>query len=288
MKKSKQCALLRLAVTTLVIFASAGTAVTAHAGYIATATETGGDVVFEGSGSLNLTAATLDSTTSSQVGALIPNSIFQIGDFFGAETQFYLNPTNFSGPSTIGPGTTFTRSSAGTGDLTGVTFGGSPNLSVPNGYTFGDELSGSMTIVGHTFSTLGLSPGVYEWTWGSGATADSFTLHVGAVPIDTDLDGIADNDDNCSGTQNAAQTDTDFDGIGNACDADLNNDCSVNFGDLAELKASFFPNPYSEDADFDGDGFVNFGDLALMKSTFFNGDNPGPGPSGLPNDCEGR
>ena len=183
MKKSQQSTLQRLAVTTLVIFASAGTAVTAQAAYIATATETGGDVVFEGSGSLDLTAGSLSSSIGNQVGGVVPNSLFQIGDITGVQTQFYLNPTNFSGPSTIGPGTTFTRSSGGTGDLTGVSFGGSPNISVPNGYTFGDALSGSMTIAGHTFSSLGLSPGVYEWTWGSGATADSFKLNVGAVPI---------------------------------------------------------------------------------------------------------
>ena len=40
-----------------------------------------------------------------------------------------------------------------------------------------------MTIAGKTFSSLGLSPGAYEWTGGSGATADSFELNVGVVPI---------------------------------------------------------------------------------------------------------
>lgn len=103
---------------------------------------------------------------------------------------------------------------------------------------------------------------------------------------DEDGDGIADSADNCLTVANADQRDTDADSIGNACDADLNADCSVNFGDLAALKAAFIPNPYDEDADFNGDGFVNFGDLAFMKSSFFNGPNPGPGPSGLPNDCE--
>ncbi len=94
---------------------------------------------------------------------------------------------------------------------------------------------------------------------------------------DSDLDGIADGADNCTVVANPDQRDTDGDGFGNACDADLNNDCSVNFGDLADLKAAFFPD-YDEDADFDNDGSVNFGDLALMKSSFFNGANPGPGP----------
>ena len=43
---------------------------------------------------------------------------------------------------------------------------------------------------------------------------------------------------------------------------------------------------YDPDADFDSDSSVNFGDLARLKQTFFNGPTPGPGPSALPNDCE--
>ncbi len=107
-----------------------------------------------------------------------------------------------------------------------------------------------------------------------------------AATVDIDGDSVIDYCDNCRAVVNPDQTDTSADDIGNACDADLNNDCSVNFGDLAALKAAFTPRPYNADADFNGDGFVNFGDLAYMKSTFFNGDNPGPGPSGLPNDCD--
>ena len=41
------------------------------------------------------------------------------------------------------------------------------------------------------------------------------------------------------GLISAFDLDTDFDGIGNACDAYLNDDCLVNFGDLALLKAVF-------------------------------------------------
>lgn len=103
---------------------------------------------------------------------------------------------------------------------------------------------------------------------------------------DSDVDGVADASDNCTLTANPDQRDTDGDSIGNACDADLNGDCSVGFGDMAALKAAFTPAPYDPDADFNGDGFVNFGDLAFMKSTFFNAPSPGPGP-GLPgNTCE--
>ncbi len=106
-----------------------------------------------------------------------------------------------------------------------------------------------------------------------------------AAAADTDADGVADTADNCLLAENADQTDTDADNIGNACDPDIfppgGGDCTVNFGDLATLKAGFFPvnDPL---ADFDGDGNVNFGDLALMKAYFLGI----PGPSALPNPCE--
>ncbi len=106
-----------------------------------------------------------------------------------------------------------------------------------------------------------------------------------ATCVDNDGDDIDDAVDNCAAQANPDQRDSNGDGIGNACDADINNDCAVNFADLADFKAAFTPNPYNADADFDGDGSVNFGDLAVMKATFFNGQSPGPGPSNAPNDC---
>ena len=66
----------------------------------------------------------------------------------------------------------------------------------------------------------------------------------------------------------------DGDGYGNPCDADLNNDGTVNFGDLALLKSQFLATG-DLDADLDGDGTVTFGDLALLKSQFLSA--PGPG-----------
>ena len=45
---------------------------------------------------------------------------------------------------------------------------------------------------------------------------------------DTDGDGVLDLDDNCVVVANPAQRDTDGDGLGNFCDADLNNDGIVN------------------------------------------------------------
>jgi hypothetical protein len=93
---------------------------------------------------------------------------------------------------------------------------------------------------------------------------------------DTDQDGIADAADNCTLVANPDQRDTNGDGYGNVCDADLDNNGIINFLDLALMKQAFFDSG-DLDADLDGNGRVNFVDLGMMKSSFFGP----PGPSGI-------
>jgi len=90
--------------------------------------------------------------------------------------------------------------------------------------------------------------------------------------IDEDNDGVVDYEDNCLDADNLSQRDTDNDGFGNRCDADLNNDGVTNFADLAKFKQNFMTS--DPDADLNGDGIVNFADIAIVKSLFFA--QPGP------------
>lgn len=98
--------------------------------------------------------------------------------------------------------------------------------------------------------------------------------------VDTDDDGIPGIIDNCIGTANPDQRDSNGDGFGNLCDADLNNDCVVNMLDLAIMGAVFLSN--DADADLDGSGAVNFIDVGFFRAGFLLP----PGPSGMPNDCD--
>ncbi|MEO1574717.1 MAG: thrombospondin type 3 repeat-containing protein [Pseudomonadota bacterium] len=116
------------------------------------------------------------------------------------------------------------------------------------------------------------------------ATTDFFglgTIATGTLTLtreataDSDGDGVADDQDNCTEVANADQRDSDGDLYGNACDADLNNDLVVNVIDLGILRTVFFTT--DADADFNGDGVVNVTDLGIMRSAFFGP----PGPSGL-------
>ncbi len=107
----------------------------------------------------------------------------------------------------------------------------------------------------------------------SGEPSNAFNAFLVRIDVDADRDGILDPIDNCSSIDNPLQVDSDEDGFGNRCDADLNNDCIVNFTDLALLKAVFFT--ADPDGDFDNDGLVSFSDLQRLKESFFR--PPGPG-----------
>jgi CubicO group peptidase (beta-lactamase class C family) len=89
---------------------------------------------------------------------------------------------------------------------------------------------------------------------------------------DTDRDGRPDLLDNCVQVANPDQRDSNNNGIGDRCDADVNGDGIVNAVDLALLRAQF--GQTGGPADLNGDGTVNALDLALLRTRF--GQRPGP------------
>jgi len=93
--------------------------------------------------------------------------------------------------------------------------------------------------------------------------------------LDIDGDGVLLDVDNCLTVSNPDQRDTDGDGFGNYCDADLNNDNIVNAIDLGMFRSRYFSTDV--DADFNGDEIVNALDLGMFRQMYFKQ----PGPSAL-------
>jgi hypothetical protein len=154
-------------------------ALPAQAGYVVTLTQQGSDVVATGSGPIDLTGLSFIGNGGAKIG-MVPffgeintGEIDNIIDLYTGST----GPTNFgSGGVAHLPFGFFANS--GSGDAVGI---GGGEVNVPAGYLSGAPLSDTATYDNQTFSSLGVNPGVYEWTWGSG-TNQNFTLDIVPEP----------------------------------------------------------------------------------------------------------
>jgi hypothetical protein len=138
----------------------------------------GSNVVGNGSGAFNLTGLTFSGSTIAVGNGIIAN-VGTIG--IGPTSANVDDYTGFTGPTSFGSGNFF-GASFGSGDK--VTFKGLSNvIELPQGYSSGASLSDSMTFNNATFASLGLTPGTYVWTWGTGQANQNFTLVIGgSVP----------------------------------------------------------------------------------------------------------
>ena len=116
----------------------------------------------------------------------------------------------------------------------------------------------------------------------------SYLVFVAPGALDTDTDGVADAIDNCTLVSNANQLDTNGDGYGNICDADLNNSGTVTTADFGLLRSVLGqawsrvsngppPNTTVSAADMNGSGTVTTADFGLLRARL----GTAPGPSGL-------
>ena len=136
-----------------------------------------------------------------------------------------------------------------------------------------------------TFVNTGLSCGT-SYTYGAwsqnGDSVNGAEVVLGSASTlacpDTDGDGIQDSLDNCTLVANTDQRDTNGDGFGNICDADLNQDLKTDLSDFSLFRSVF--TTADPDADFDGSGTVNLTDFSLFRVMF--GSPPGPSCCGTP------
>jgi PEP-CTERM motif len=149
----------------------------AQAVYAINIVQSGPNVVATGSGSINLTGLRLLGSLVSTGGAFNPSSGFiAIGGLGSIDSYSDLTvaPVNFG----LGTGAT---ASVVTGSPVRIN---SLGFFVPGGYVSGTSLGTSTASWNNaTFASLGLRPGSYLWTWGSGVSSDSFTLNITAPPV---------------------------------------------------------------------------------------------------------
>ena len=141
----------------------------AWAGYTVTLQQVGSNVVATGSGPIDLTGLSLAGSEedSAAIGPLI--AYILTGPAGVISDDIYLGA---SGPTGFGSGS-FTFADSGSGDIVGIQFG--EDIAVPHGYISGTPLSDSSTYDNQTLASLGVTPGTYEWTWGTGQN-QNFTL----------------------------------------------------------------------------------------------------------------
>ena len=155
--------------------------------YSVTLQQVGSNVVATGSGPINLTGLTFAQSGQVIGGAFIQPIAARIQTGPTGLVNFDLYRGLVTGPTSFGSGLAASASS-GSGDFVGIQVfnfdGVGPNgiLFVPQGYVSGAALSDSMTFNSATFASLGLTPGTYVWTWGTGLPNQNFTLHIGSVP----------------------------------------------------------------------------------------------------------
>ncbi len=164
----------------------------ARAAVTVTVEAVGNDVVMSGGGTLDLSLWSFFTDAFSSPG-VSANSDFALGGDF-VDVDLYWMPTNFSGPNSIGPGSQPFAGDSGSGDPLGLSWNpGLLAIGVPDGYVSGDPITGSEAIFENsTIQSLGLSPGIYMWTWDTvTGGSDSFTIDVIPAPGALALLGLA-------------------------------------------------------------------------------------------------
>jgi hypothetical protein len=164
----------------------------ARAGIVIDVSQVGANVVATGGGTIDLTDLSL-AVSALDVPFLGIDPAIGVINMGGHTSSALVNVyTGFTGPSSFGTGSGAPITS-GSGDRFGINDvhqDGLPGLTLPVGYVTGTELTAADTYNDQSLLTLGLTPGTYTWTWGTGSHADFFTLLIVPEPSSVVLASI--------------------------------------------------------------------------------------------------
>jgi VPDSG-CTERM motif len=140
--------------------------------------QVGSNVVANGSGAFNLSGLTGAGNVPTQSGVRA-----SIG-FIGIHPVGGLLPSyiGFTGPTSFGSSGDLFLADVSNGNSVAIS-GLKGILVVPVGYVSGNPLSNTMTFNNATLASLGVTPGTYVWTWGTGLPNQNFTLVIGALGV---------------------------------------------------------------------------------------------------------
>jgi hypothetical protein len=148
--------------------------------YTVTLRQVGSNVVANGSGAVNLTGLTLVGSGDGLLAEIISKrGVIEMGPAVSGSLDQYRGfsgPTSFESGGPIGAGN-------GSGDFVGIRNDTLSGLFVPAGYVSNTNLTSSATWNNATFASLGLTPGTYAWTWGTGLPNQNFTLIIGGAGV---------------------------------------------------------------------------------------------------------
>jgi PEP-CTERM motif len=148
-----------------------------HADVVVYVYQSGPNVVSSYSGTIDLTGLTphgFDGPTPPFIRGADATEVFGPT---ATDDPVYLGIT---GATNFGDGAEM-EASSGSGDTFGYA-GSSGLLLLPAGYISGTFISGTDIWDDTTLAGLGLTPGTYDYTWGTG-TDGSFTLNIGTAPV---------------------------------------------------------------------------------------------------------
>ena len=134
-----------------------------------------------GSGAINLTGLTFVESLTTFVTNGVTAASGSIGTGPSGVTLNIDRYTGFTGPTSFGSGAG-AAANPGSGDYVAIA-GFTGLLVLPHGYVSGAALSDSMTFNHATIHSLGVIPGTYTWTWGTGLPNQNFTLQIGRATV---------------------------------------------------------------------------------------------------------